>query len=92
MPKILFKKYRLTKNIPKLLYDENQIINFELDEKLNEIANKNFIKYISPIKILCKKDYRCLTKVDESPDSILTWDENHFTEKASKYIFKNIID
>ena len=92
LPKILFKKYRLTKNIPKLLYDENQIINFELDEKLNEIANKNFVKYVSPIKILCVKDYRCLTKVDESPDSILTWDENHFTEKASKYIFKNIID
>ena len=57
LPKILFKKYRLTKNIPKLLYDENQIINFEFEERLNEIANKNFFKYIAPIKMFCQEYY-----------------------------------
>lgn len=92
LPKILYKKYRLTKTIPEYLYDENQIINFKIDKKLKEITDKSSVKYISPIKILCDEDYKCLTKIDGSSESILTWDENHLTEKASIYIFKNIID
>lgn len=92
LPKILFRIYKLKKNIPKYLYDNNQITTFEIDKKLRELSKKYSIKYISPVKILCKEGYFCLTKVSENSNSILTWDENHFTEKGSIYLFKNFVD
>ena len=52
----------------------------------------NQIYYISPIKILCNNKYQCLTKVGDEADSITTWDENHFTEKTSQFIFSKFID
>ena len=93
LPKILFKKYRLVRKIPDYLFDENHKENFVLDEKFSVFSKKNKINYISPIKILCKKeDYTCLTKVGREADSIVNWDENHFTEKGSIYIFSKFID
>jgi len=92
LPKILLRKYRISKEIPRYLYDKNHIKNFKLDNEFREFAKKNSIKYLSLIKILCKKDLTCLVKVGEEPDSITNWDENHFTEKASIFIFSKFID
>ena len=47
---------------------------------------------MSPIQILCRENFQCLTKVGDEADSITNWDENHFTEKASKFIFSKFID
>lgn len=92
LPKILLKEYRISKKIPKYLYDENHPKNFKLDQTFNNFADLNSINYLSLIKILCKKNNKCLTKVGEEADSITNWDENHFTEKASKYIFSKFMD
>jgi peptidoglycan/LPS O-acetylase OafA/YrhL len=92
LPKLLLKRYRITKKIPEYMYDKNQVIKSNLDKKFSSFAKKNLIKYMSPLKILCTKDYKCLTKVGEEADSITNWDENHFTEKASIYIFSKFID
>ena len=92
LPKILLKKYRLSKKIPEYLPDKNHIYNFKLDEEFSNFAKQQSITYISLIKILCMKDYKCLTKVGKEPDSITNWDESHFTKKASIYVFSKFID
>ena len=92
LPKILLKKYRISKIIPRYLYDKNHIKNFELDAKFREFAKNNSLKYLSPIKALCKEDLTCLVKVGEGSNSITNWDENHFTKKASIFIFSKFID
>ena len=92
LPKILLKKYQISKKIPKYLSDKNHFDNFKLDEEFSNFANKNSIKYLSIIKILCKKNYTCLVKVGAEPDAITNWDENHFTKRASNYIFGKFID
>jgi len=92
LPKILLKEYKLNKKIPEYLYDKNQLDKFNLDNSFKYFTEKNSIKYMSLIKILCKKEYECLTRVSTGADSITNWDENHFTEKASIYIFSKFID
>lgn len=92
LPKILYKEYRLKREIPKYLSDENHKKFFELDKIFGDFSAKNSIKYLSPINILCKKNYTCLVKTENASDSIVNWDENHFTEKASKFIFSKFID
>ena len=92
LPKILLKKYRISKEIPKYLNDKNHSKNFKLDKEFSDFAKKNLINYLSLIKILCKDDLTCLVKVGEEPNSITNWDENHFTEKASIFIFSKFID
>ncbi len=92
LPKILLKKYKIYRKIPLYLGDKNHKKNFELDKQFNNFSKKNKLKYISPMKILCQKDYKCLTRVDNQPDSITSWDENHFTKKASIFIFSKFID
>ena len=44
------------------------------------------------MKILCKSNYKCLTKIGKKADSMVNWDQNHFTEKASIFIFSKVID
>ena len=92
LPKILLKKYRISKKIPNYLSDKNHQNNFDIDNEFQNFANKNSIRYVSLIKILCKDDLTCLVKVDDGPDGITNWDENHFTKKASIYIFSKFID
>ena len=92
LPKILLKKYKISKKIPKFLSDKNHKKNFDLDDKFSSFSKMNQIYYISPIKILCNNKYQCLTKVGDEADSITTWDENHFTEKTSQFIFSKFID
>jgi peptidoglycan/LPS O-acetylase OafA/YrhL len=92
LPKILLKKFRISKKIPEYLYDKNHINNFKLDSMFRNFAKKNSLKYLSPIKTLCKEDLTCLVKVGEGPDSITNWDENHFTEKASIFVLSKFID
>ena len=92
LPKILLKKYRISKKIPNYLSDKNHQNNFDLDNEFKNFANKNSIRYVSLIKILCKDDFTCLVKVGDGPDGITNWDENHFTKKASIYIFSKFID
>jgi peptidoglycan/LPS O-acetylase OafA/YrhL len=92
LPKLLLKKYKFDSNLPVYLYDKNQINTFKLDVEFDLFAKENFINYLSPIKILCKKNYECLTKVGEEADAITNWDENHFTEKASIYLLNKFID
>ena len=91
LPKLLLKEHRYTKKIPKYLKDKNHIINYNLDKKLREFSNEQKIIYLSPFSVFCKPD-ACLTKVGDSADSIVTWDENHFTKKASIYLFDNFDD
>lgn len=92
LPKILVKKYRLSRKIPEYLPDKNHKDNYFLDDEFSTFAKKNGLIYVSPMKILCKKNYTCLTKIDNQADSIVNWDENHFTEKASIFIFSKFID
>ena len=72
------------------------LIGFLCDPKLNQsfstFAKKNGLIYVSPMKVLCKENYTCLTKIYNQADSIVNWDENHFTEKASIFIFSKFID
>ena len=91
LPKLLLREHRYTKKIPKYLKDKNHSINYKLDKKLSDFARKENIIYLSPFSIFCKTD-SCLTKVGDSADSIITWDENHFTRKASIYLFDNFED
>ena len=88
----MIKKYRLSRKIPEYLADKNHKSNFILDKAFSDFAERNDLIYISPMKTLCKKNYTCLTKVDNQADSIINWDENHFTKKASIYIFSKFID
>ena len=92
LPKILLKKFRLSRKIPEYLPDKNHKSSFILDQEFYKFAQKNDLKYVSPMKILCKKNYTCLTKVGDSAASITNWDENHFTKKASIFIFNKFID
>ena len=92
LPKILVKKYRLLRKIPEYLPDKNHKDNYFLDDEFSAFAKKNSLIYVSPMKILCKENYTCLTKIDNQADSIVNWDENHFTEKASIFIFGKFID
>jgi|MDTG01.5.fsa_nt_gb peptidoglycan/LPS O-acetylase OafA/YrhL len=92
LPKILLKKYRLSRRIPEYLSDKNHKGNFILDNQFNNFAKNNNLQYVSPINILCKKNYTCLTRVGNQANSIINWDENHFTEKASIFIFRKFID
>tara|TARA_B100001093_G_scaffold30378_1_gene26338 strand:- start:987 stop:2903 length:1917 start_codon:yes stop_codon:yes gene_type:complete len=92
LPKILLKKYRISKKIPEYLSDKNHIYSFKLDDEFSNFSKQHSIKYISLIKILCIKDYKCLTRVGKEPDSMTNWDENHFTKKASIYVFSKFID
>ena len=91
LPKLLLREFRYSRKIPKYLKDKNHIINFNLDKKLENLANNNSINYLSPFSVFCVKD-KCLTKVSEEGDSIVTWDENHFTKKASIYLLSKFID
>ncbi|MDB9795834.1 acyltransferase [Pelagibacteraceae bacterium] len=92
LPKLLLKQYRINNNLPAYLYDKNQVNTFKLDIEFDLFAKENFINYLSPIKILCKKNYKCLTKVGKEADAITNWDENHFTEKASIYLLNKFVD
>jgi hypothetical protein len=92
LPKILLKKFRLLRKIPEYLPDKNHKSSFILDQEFYKFAQKNDLKYVSPMKILCKKNYTCLTKVGDTSDSITNWDENHFTKKASIFIFNEFKD
>ena len=92
LPKILFKEYRIKRKIPEYLYDQNHKVFFKIDKEFEDFSKKNSIRYISPMKILCKSNYKCLTKVGKKGDSLVNWDENHFTEKASIFIFSKVID
>ena len=42
------------------------------------------IKYHSPMRIFCKKR-KMFNEVGEDPDSLVTWDENHYL-KSHLYI------
>jgi len=92
LPKILLKKYRISKKLPDYLGDKNHSKNFKLDDEFSNFAADNSIRYLSIIKSLCKEDFTCLIKVGEGPDAITNWDENHFTKKASIFIFSKFID
>ena len=85
LPKILLKKYRLSRKIPNYLNDDKHKQRLELDKKFIMLTKNINIKYHSPMRIFCKKG-KCLTKVGEDPDSLVTWDENHYTEKSSIYL------
>ena len=91
LPKLLLREFTYTRKIPKYLKDDNHKINFILDQKLEILAKKYSVNYLSPFSIFCIKE-QCLTKVSEDADSLTTWDENHFTKKASIYLFSNFID
>ena len=63
LPKILVKKYRLLRKIPEYLPDKNHKDNYLLDDEFSAFAKKNGLIYVSPMKILCKENYTCLTKM-----------------------------
>ena len=70
----------------------NFLVNFKIDYPILFIKEFHDVKSGEKIKILCNENYKCLTKVGEKADSILTWDENHFTEKGSKFVFSKFVD
>ena len=62
LPKILLKKYRLSRKIPNYLNDDKHKQRLELDKKFIMLTKNINIKYHSPMRIFCKKG-KCLTKV-----------------------------
>ena len=60
-------------------------------KNLGDLSSNEIGGYVK-LHFSCKKNNKCLTKVGEDANSITNWDENHFTEKASKYIFSKFMD
>jgi peptidoglycan/LPS O-acetylase OafA/YrhL len=58
----------------------------QLDAQLQRIAKNLMIEYLSPLRALCD-DSGCLTRVDESPDGLVSADRDHFSAKGSIFFF-----
>jgi peptidoglycan/LPS O-acetylase OafA/YrhL len=58
------------------------------DRELSELAISHQVNYFSPAKILCN-DSGCITKLEDSVNTIVAWDYGHLTIMGSDYLVSN---
>lgn len=61
------------------------------EKMLRERAEFFGVNYISPLNILCDEN-GCLTMLDGSIDSLISWDYGHLTTKGSEYLVSKFPD
>jgi SGNH domain (fused to AT3 domains) len=86
LPKDLFLFWKKSLTVPfRMNYGLELKKSIDINLILEEIAKNTNITFISPIKILCDKD-GCITRLDNSSDSLIIWDSAHLTVKGSEYL------
>ena len=89
LPRLIIKYYRYKRNIPKYLFDDNHSSRTKLDGEYKKIAKKYNLIYLSPINFFCRNN-ECLTMIDKNSNSLVTWDESHFTKISSIFFIEGI--
>ena len=90
LPQQLYKFYKKHpfQDLPKKMqFGLNKNISF-LDPIFKELAVRQGINYISPVKFLCSED-GCLTRLGDTGDSLITWDYGHLTTAGSIYLVEH---
>jgi len=85
LPKLLIRHWLDKKVFPVRSKKFDVHATLELDSEMAWMAKDNHVRYFSPAQMLCNKD-GCLTMVDEKPENVITFDEDHLTEAGSEYI------
>src|SRR5262249_51138435 len=62
---------------------------FTVDATLRRVAKQSHVDYFSPIAILCDYD-GCLTRLGDTKDKLIQWDESHLTAAGSRYLVSQI--
>jgi peptidoglycan/LPS O-acetylase OafA/YrhL len=63
----------------------------EVDAQMPRYLADLQVTYVSPIAILCNED-GCLTRADDTLDSIMAWDTSHLTTRGSEYLVEHFPD
>ena len=91
LPKEVIRYFRKHREIPEYLKNNSHKMFFDIDKKMKTLSSNLNVKYQSPMSILCNKQ-GCLTRTDNSKNSITAWDESHLTEKGSIYLINKFYD
>ena len=91
LPKEIIRYFRKHREIPKYLKNNSHKMFFDIDKKMKILSSNLNVKYQSPMSILCNEQ-GCLTRIDNSKNSITAWDESHLTEKGSIYLINKFYD
>jgi hypothetical protein len=87
LPKRLYEAYRadplhrIPERLPGGIDDRRRLE----DAALAELAGRYRMEYVSPLRILCNQE-GCLTRVGDGPNSLTTWDPEHFSAAGSEYV------
>lgn len=89
LPKLLLNFYQTS--VPQHVPDrmEGAALNPDIEKKLQEIAAKEGIEFVSAIDVFCRKN-ECLTKVGNGPGDIVVWDSAHLTDAGSDLLASRI--
>lgn len=93
LPKLLYSAYKSSKEhvVPKRMSAGLNKTFFEVDQKMRvKMASLN-IQYISPRDILCDSN-GCLTVLDNTEQSIVTFDYGHLTKAGAEYLVSKFPD
>ena len=90
LPKLLLNFYEAS--VPKHVPDRmsGATLFTDIEKKLQEIAEKEGIEFVSAIDVFCRKN-ECLTKVVLGRADIVTYDSTHLTIAASSYFVSKIL-
>jgi peptidoglycan/LPS O-acetylase OafA/YrhL len=56
-----------------------------IDREMSVYWRENGVRYLSPYSELCDQE-GCLTRVEDSMSTLITWDQGHFTEFGSVFL------
>ena len=59
-----------------------------IDKAMKDYAKELNVRYISPLDILCNQD-GCITRLGETSDSLITFDNSHLTRAGSEFLVSN---
>ena len=85
LPRILTRFDRPFDELPMRLKSYYNNEDRVVDIKMQDLANKLNVRYISLTKILCNGT-GCLVRVGPQPNQMLNFDEGHLTYAGSKYV------
>ena len=93
VPTELIVKYRKTKRFPVRLNEltELRFKYSEEDQMVEELSKRFNVGYVSTRKHLCNKD-GCLTRANDDLNSVLYFDDHHFTAQGSEFVVGKIKD
>ncbi|MCH9689859.1 MAG: acyltransferase [Gammaproteobacteria bacterium] len=89
LPHIMARFNAPFSELPKRLKSHLLEETYLLDEEMKNFAQQWKVNYLSLLSILCNHD-GCLTKLGETPDQLMNFDNNHFTEPGSKYVISKL--